>query len=76
MREKREILERHADAAMLGRDIGHVLPSITIEPAVGLLDAGDEPQQHRLAGAGGAEHHDDLAGARRASDSPRAPCAA
>ncbi len=65
MREQREILERHADIAMLGRNIGHVLPVDRDRTRGRLLDAGDEAQQHRLAGAGAAENHDDLAGLGR-----------
>ena len=36
-------------------------PPISTRPVSGLLEAGDRPQQRRLARAGGAEHGDELA---------------
>ena len=53
MREQREILERHADAALLGGASAMSRPLDDDRPGVRLLDAGDEAQQQRLAGAGG-----------------------
>src|SRR5262245_21307814 len=60
MRKESEILERHADVAMLWRHIRHVL-IIDADPAGRrLLDAGNEAQQHGLAGAGWPEDDDNL----------------
>ena len=65
VREEREVLEGHADAAVFRRDVGHVI-AVDQDAACGrLLDAGDEAQQDGLAGAGAAEDHHDLAGVRR-----------
>ena len=62
VREEREVLERHADVALLGRRRpSRRAPSIAMAPRVGLVDAGDQAQQHGLAGAGRAEDDDDLA---------------
>ena len=62
MREEREVLEGHADAAVIGRYIGHVLTVDEDGAAIWIVYACDQPQQHRLAGAGGAEDDHDLAG--------------
>jgi hypothetical protein len=61
MREQREILERDADAACFRGRLGDVAAFQKDRAGVQLLDPGDEPQQHRLADARGAEHADDLA---------------
>jgi hypothetical protein len=61
MREQREILERHADIAMLGCHIRHVLVVDADFTRCRFLDPGDEAEQHRLAGAGRSEDDDDLA---------------
>ena len=61
MREERKILEGHADAAMFGIDLGHVFAADDDLAGIRLDDAGDEAQQHGLAGAGGAEEHEGLA---------------
>ena len=37
-------------------------PSTSIRPCVGDLEAGDDAQRRRLAGAGGAEEGEELAG--------------
>ena len=50
VREQREILERHADAAVLRIDARHVLAVDQDGAVVGVVHAGDEAQQHRLAG--------------------------
>ncbi len=62
MREQREVLERDADAARLGRIGRGVLPADIDLAGLRLLDAGDDAQQHGLAAARWAEHGDDLAG--------------
>lgn len=68
MREQREILEGHADIAMFGRHIGHVLVVDADRARRRLLDAGDEAEQHRLAGTGRSEDDDDLARIRGERD--------
>ena len=61
MREEREVLKRHADAAMLGLEIGDVAIADADPAGIRLVDAGDQAQQHRLAAAGRAEDDDGLA---------------
>src|SRR5438132_267999 len=43
------------------RDVRHVTPADVHAAAIGLLEAGDEAQGRRLAGAARAEQHDELA---------------
>ena len=61
VRKEREVLERHSDAARLGRLVGDVAAAEQNTPLVGLLDAGDKPQQHGLARSRRPENRDDLA---------------
>ncbi len=61
VRIEREVLERHADVAILGRQHGHGLVADPDRAGIGLVDAGDQAQQHGLAAAGRAEHHHGLA---------------
>ena len=56
------VLEDEADAALLRRGTRHVLLCNVDRPAVGLLQAGDDPQQRRLAAAAGPEQRDERAG--------------
>jgi hypothetical protein len=53
-------LEHHRHVALVRRQIGDVRP---VEQARGrrLLEPGDHPQRRRLAAAGGAEQHHELA---------------
>src|SRR5699024_2393308 len=61
MRKQGEILERHADATELRIDIGHVVAADEYLAFIRIDDAGDEPEQHRLAGAGRTEQNEGLA---------------
>ena len=49
------------------------LPSTTMRPCVGPVEAGDEAQRRRLAAAGRAEQREELALAELRSRSRRAP---
>ena len=63
VREQLLVLEHHADVAPVCRTVGDVdARRGTTTPAVGPQQSGDHPQQRALAGAGRAEHRDDLAG--------------
>ena len=53
--EGRVVLEDEADASLLGRRVGGVLAREEDLARVGLLEAGDDPQQRRLARAARAE---------------------
>ena len=65
--EQRGALEQHAELLhdLLARAARRApitsSPSISIEPRSGSQDAEDALQQHRLAGARAADHHDQLA---------------
>ena len=59
--EQREVLERHADVARLGADADDRAAVDLDVAGIGLVHAGDQAQQDRLAGAGSAEDHDRLA---------------
>jgi hypothetical protein len=65
VREQRALLEDHADAARLGLDPRarpRDRPAADPHAAgVGALEAGDQPQQRRLAGAARAEHGEEAA---------------
>jgi hypothetical protein len=60
VREEREVLEGHADAAVIGGDIRHILAVDEDGATIRIVDAGDQPQQDRLARAGRTEDDDDL----------------
>ena len=60
VREQREALEDHRDAAPRRRDARLVVAVDQHAPGVRRLEPGDRAQQRRLAGAGGAEHGDEL----------------
>ena len=58
---ERVVLEHHGDVALGGLEPGH-LARADVDLAGGRgLEAGDEPQQGRLAAAGGADDHGELA---------------
>ncbi len=62
VREQRVVLEHRVDVAPVGR---HALGRLAEDLDVAgrrLLEAGDQAQAGRLAGAGGAEHGEELAG--------------
>ena len=60
--ERRVVLEDEADVALLRRQVGGV-DVLDLDPAgVGLLEAGDDAQEGRLATAGGAEQGRELPG--------------
>ena len=56
MLESRVVLEDEADVATLRGEPGRVLAREQDLARVGPLEAGDDPQQSRLAGAAGPEH--------------------
>ena len=56
MLERRVVLEDEADVAPLRREPGRVLAREQDLAGVGALEAGDDAQQGRLAGAARAEH--------------------
>ncbi len=65
VREQRVVLDHHADIAGIGRQRGHI-PIADADPALDRLDeTGDGTQRRRLAGAGGTDQRDDLAGRNR-----------
>jgi hypothetical protein len=72
VREEREVLEGHADAAVIGGDVRHVLAVDEDGAAIRVVDTRYQPQQDGLAGAGGPEDDDDLAGRRRRARRRRA----
>jgi hypothetical protein len=55
VREQRIVLEHHGDVAAAGRHGRNVPLADVHRTAGGGLEAGDRPQQRRLAAAGGAE---------------------
>ena len=55
------VLERHADVAVLGIDVGHRLAVDRDVAAVWRHHAGDQPQEHGLAAARRAKHDQELA---------------
>ncbi len=61
MRVEGEVLERHADLALLGPEIDHGLVADPHVAGIGREHARDQAQEHGLAGARGAEHGDGLA---------------
>ncbi|MPL93961.1 hypothetical protein SDC9_40109 [bioreactor metagenome] len=61
VREKRIVLEHHADVAPLRGDAGHVAPVDQKRAAARLDEARDHPQSRRLARTGRPEHGQELA---------------
>ena len=61
MRIERIGLEHHGEAALRGTDIGHVLGVDQHLSGGDVLETGDEAQKRRLAAAGGADKHRELA---------------
>ena len=62
VRPQRVVLEHHADVALPRRDAGHVARRrSSSSPGLVLVEAGDQPQQRRLARARGAEQREELA---------------
>ena len=62
MLERRIVLEDEADTAPLRRDVRHVAPVDRDGAGVGQVQAGDGPQQGRLARAAGAQQRGQRAG--------------
>ncbi len=66
VREEGALLEDHPDAPLFGLDhragTGNDPPGDGHRPGVGPLEAGDHPQQRRLAGSARTQEGDDLAG--------------
>ena len=60
--ERGVVLEHEADVALLRRQVGGVDALDLDAPGVGLLEAGDDAQQRRLAATAGAEQRGELAG--------------
>jgi hypothetical protein len=60
--ERRVVLEHEPDVALLGRQAGGVEALDHHGPLVRVLEAGDDPQQRRLAAAAGTEQRRELAG--------------
>ena len=56
VREQRVVLEHRVDVAVVGLGRGHVPPAELDAPRRRGLEAGDHPQDRRLAGARGAQH--------------------
>ena len=61
VRVERVVLEDHRDVALLGRLVGDVQVADVDVSHGDVLEAGDHPQQRRLAAAGGADEDDELA---------------
>src|SRR5206468_6687842 len=53
--EERVVLEDEADVPLADRDVGHVLAGIAHRAGVRRLEAGDDAEERRLAGAGRTE---------------------
>jgi hypothetical protein len=61
VRVERVVLEDHRDVPLLGRPVRHV-DALDEDRAVGdVFEAGDHPQQRRLAAAGRADEDGELA---------------
>ena len=63
MREQKEVLEHHADAAQIGRQPGHVGAADLHPAAIGRLQAGNDAQQRGLARTAGPQQRKELAAA-------------
>jgi hypothetical protein len=62
--EQRVVLEHEADLALAHMGVGGVLAIQQHTPCVGLLQAGNDAQQRRLAAARGAEQRHQLTGGK------------
>ena len=62
MREERVVLEDRVDVPLVGRTVRDVGAAELDATLVGPLEAGDQPQRRRLAGAGRAQQREELAG--------------
>ena len=62
VREERVVLEDRVDVSRVRRQARHVAPRKFDPPLVGTLEARDQAQRCRLAGAGGPEQGEKLAG--------------
>ena len=60
MREKRVVLEHHAEAALLGRDRRHITACQHDTARVGPLEPGDHAERRRLTAATRPQKGDDL----------------
>ena len=60
-RVERVGLEDHGEAAVLGVEVGDLVPSMKIAPVVDARQAGEDVQQRGLAAARRAEEHEELA---------------
>ena len=63
MREQKEVLEHHADAAQVGRQPGHVGAADLHPAAIGRLQTGNDAQQRGLARTAGPQQREELAAA-------------
>ncbi len=61
MREQRIRLEHHADIALNGRLLGHVLAAYEDPALAHMFEPGNQPQRRGLAAAAGAEQGDQRA---------------
>jgi hypothetical protein len=61
VRVERVVLEDHRDVAVLRRDVGDVAVADEDARRRDLLEAREHPQAGRLAAAGGADEHEELA---------------
>jgi hypothetical protein len=61
VREDRVALEHHRQVALARRQVGDVGVADAHPAAVGVLQAGQQPQQRRLAAAAGPQQHHELA---------------
>ena len=68
VREQRVVLEHGVDVALVRRHVGDVRAVEQHLPAVGLLEARDQPQARGLARARGPEHREELAGLRSSNE--------
>jgi hypothetical protein len=68
VRVERVVLEDHRDVALARVELGHVALADADAPGRRLLDARDQLQQRRLAAAGGADEHHELAVAHLEAD--------
>ena len=60
VRVERVVLEDHRDVALLRRQVVDDLPAESHDSGGDVLEAGDHPQDRRLATAGGADEHHQL----------------